>query len=86
VLGATSINLRGAVGILVCAAILLASWQMVPVFGLRGMAVRHERMLPAMQAILHGSDDAETLNIVGAPADVVRRLRGTRVSIFADEP
>jgi hypothetical protein len=86
VLGATSINLRGAVGIFVCAAILLASWQMVPVFGLRGIAVLHERLLPAMQAILHGSDDAETLNILGADPVVVRRLRGTKVSIFADEP
>jgi hypothetical protein len=59
---------------------------MLPVFGLRRVAVEHERMLQAMQAILHGSDDPETLSILIADPDVARRLRGTKVSIFADGP
>ena len=86
VLGAPSFNLRRALGIFACAAILLFPSQLLPVFGLRRMADTHERRLQAMQAILHGSDDPETLSILDADPDVVRRLRGTKVSIFADGP
>jgi hypothetical protein len=85
-LGAPSFNLRRALTIFACVAILLLPRQMLPVFGLRRVAVEHERMLQAMQAILHGSDDPETLSILIADPDVARRLRGTKVSIFADGP
>jgi hypothetical protein len=97
VLGAPSFSLRRAVGIFACAAILLFPSQIVPVFGLRHIAVTHDRMQQAMQAILHGSDDPETLGILTGRGgevppdarlglDVVRRLRGTKISIFADKP
>ena len=86
VLGAPSFNSRRALGIFACAAILLFPSQLLPVFGLKSVAANHERMLQAMQAILHGSDDPETLSILGADPGVVRRLRGTKVSIFADGP
>jgi hypothetical protein len=86
VLGAPSFNSRRALGIFTCVLILLLPSQSLPIFGLRGVAAKHERMLQAMRAILHGSDDPETLSILVADPDVVRRLRGTRVSIFADGP
>jgi hypothetical protein len=86
VLGAPSFNARRALGIFACAAILLFPSQMLPVFGLRRVAATHELRQQAMQAILHGSDDPETLSILDADPDVVRRLRGTKVSIFADGP
>src|SRR5262249_34976166 len=86
VLGAPSFNLRRALLIFACAAILLFPSQSLPLIGLNHMAAAHERMLQAMQAILHGSDDPETLNILAADPGVVRRLRGTKVSIFADGP
>jgi hypothetical protein len=88
VLGAFSFNFRRAIGIFACAAICLFPTQMLPVFGpwLAAAAARHERELQTMQAILRGSDNAETLSILGADPVVVRRLRGTKVSIFADGP
>jgi hypothetical protein len=67
-------------------AILLFPSQLLPVFGLRRIADTHERRQQAMQAILHGSDDPETLRVLDADPDVIRRLRGTKVSIFADGP
>ena len=47
-----------------------------------------------MQAIIHGSDDPETIRILtfADPENIVmvrrlvRRLRGRKVSIFADGP
>jgi hypothetical protein len=86
VLGAPSFNLRPALGIFACVSILLFPVQMLPVFGLRRVAVEHERMLQAMQGILQGSDNPETLSVLGADPSVVRRLRGTKVSIFAGGP
>lgn len=90
VLGAPSYNLRRAVIIFACAAILLFPMQMLPVFGLKSVAGQHEHLRQAMQAILSGSDDVEALDISENDADpvrqVVRRLRGTKVSIFADGP
>ena len=56
---------------------------MLPVFGLRHVGVEHERMLQAMQSILHGSDDPETLSVLGADPGVVRRLRNTKVCYSA---
>jgi hypothetical protein len=87
ILGTPSFNLRRALTIFACVAILLFPIQMLPVFGLRGVAAQHEREVQAMQAILHGSDDPEILNILlVVDPSVVRRLRGTKVSIFADGP
>ena len=64
---------------------------MLPVFGLRRIAATHERAELAMQAVLRGSEDPETLRILHAydpdlVLQVVRRLRGTKVSIFANGP
>jgi hypothetical protein len=86
VLGAASFNSYRAIGIFACVAILLFPSQGLPVFGLRRVEAKHERMLQAIQAILHGSDDPETLGFLVADPGVVRRLRGTKVSIFADGP
>jgi len=86
VLGAPSFNSRRALGIFACTVIILFPSQILPVFGLTRIAVRHEHMLQAMQAILHGSEDHDTLYIIFADPDVARRLRGTKVSIFADGP
>ena len=93
VLGAPSFKLRGAIGIFVCVTILLIPKQLVPVFGLRrvAVAVEHERIVRAMQAVLRGSDDPEALTILHSDRpDLVRRvahrLRGTKISIFADAP
>ena len=87
VLGGFSFNFRRAIGIFACVAICLLPIQLLPVFGPWRAAVadRHERELQAMQAILHGSNNPETLSILGADPVVVHRLRGTKVSIFADE-
>jgi hypothetical protein len=86
-----SFDMRRAVCVFVCAAILLLPKQLVPVFGLGRVAVEHERSLQAMQAVLHGSDDRETLRILHSDDPdlvrrVARRLRGTKISIFADGP
>jgi hypothetical protein len=91
VLAAPSFNLDRALCTFVCAAIILFPSQMLPVFGLRRIAITHERTLQAMQAVLHGSEDAETLRILHSyDPDLVRRvvhrLRGTKISIFADGP
>jgi hypothetical protein len=88
VLSGFSFNFRRAIGIFACVAICLFPTQMLPVFGpWRAVAAdRHERELQARQAILRGSDNPETLSILGADPAVVHRLRGTKVSIFADEP
>jgi hypothetical protein len=61
---------------------------MLPIFGpwRATAAAKHEHELLAIEAILRGSNNPKTLSILGADLDVVRRLRGTKVSIFADGP
>lgn len=91
VLGAPSFNLRRAIGIFGCVAILLFPNQMLPVFGLRDVAAEHRSMRQAVRAVLRGSDNSETLNIPYTGQSnlirhVVRRQRGTKISIFADRP
>jgi hypothetical protein len=88
VLSGFTFNFRRAIGLFGCVAICLFPTQMLPVFGpwRTVVADRHERELQAMQAILRGSDNPETFSVLGADPAVVHRLRGTKVSIFADEP
>jgi len=86
VLAAPSLSLPRALGIFACTAILLLPSQLLPVLGLRRIADTHARRQQAMQAILQGSDDPATLAVLDADPAVVRRLRGTKVSIFADGP
>jgi hypothetical protein len=85
-LGAPSISARGALAILACVTLVLLPSQMLPIFGLRGVAAEHQAMEQALQAIFRGADDPAILKALGADPDVLRRLRGTKVSIFADAP
>lgn len=85
-LGAPSTNARGALVILACVTLLLLPSQMLPVFGLRGIATQHQAMERALEAIFQGADDPATLKVLDADPGVLRRLRGTKVSIFADAP
>jgi len=85
-LGAPSFSLRGALVVFACAAFILLPTQMLPVFGLRGVAAQHEARKQALNAIFQGADDPATLKVLHADPDMLRRLRGTKVSIFADAP